>query len=271
MCIVPNDKKHRIQKSKNSFEEKLSNDIKEVKNSDKVFVSADKSRHVYKLGQSEYKKLLKENITKRYKNSDRRKVNNVNSHAKRITKKLPISDRIEKLHETEAYIAIKDHKGDFPNKISYRLLNPSKSSIGKISKVILDKINQQIQLITKVDQWKDTSSVIEWFNNFENKERLSFMVFDIESFYPSFSENMFVNDIQFAGQITEITDEDINSIMQARKTLLFHESIPRVKKEGNEDFDVPMGFFDGTEVCELVGSYILQQLSQLFEHHSVGL
>ena len=32
-----------------------------------------------------------------------------------------------------------------------------------------------------------------------------------------------------------------------------------------------MGCFDGAEVCELVGSYILQQLSQLFEHHSVGL
>ena len=30
-------------------------------------------------------------------------------------------------------------------------------------------------------------------------------------------------------------------------------------------------FFDGAEVCELFGSYILQQLSQLFEHHQVGL
>ena len=35
--------------------------------------------------------------------------------------------------------------------------------------------------------------------------------------------------------------------------------------------DVSMGCFDGTEVCELVGSYILQQLSQPFEHNSVGL
>ena len=65
----------------------------------------------------------------------------MNSHAKRITKELPISDSIEKLQETEAYITIKDHKEDFPN-ISCRLINPSKSSIGKISKVILDEINQ---------------------------------------------------------------------------------------------------------------------------------
>ena len=44
--------------------------------------------------------------------------------------------------------------------------------------------------------------------------------------------------------------------MQARKTLLFNEIIPWVKKEGKEHFDVPMGCFDGTEVCELFSSYI---------------
>ena len=178
---------------------------------------------------------------------------------------------MKKLHETDTYITIKDQKEDFPNNISCRLINPSKSNIGKISKFFLDKINQQIQLITKVNQWKDTSSVTEWFNNFENKERLSFTVFDIESFYPTISENLFVKAVQFSKQITKITDEDINSIMKARKTLLFNGGIPRVKKEGNEDFDVPMGCFDGAEVCELVGSFILKQISQLFEHHSVGL
>ena len=94
------------------------------------------------------------------------------------------------------------------------------------------------------------------------------MVFNIESFYPSISENLFIKAIQFHKQITEITDEDINLTMQARKTLFFNESIPCIKKEGNEDFDVPMGCFDEAEVCELVGSHILQQLSHFFEHHS---
>ena len=56
------------------------------------------------------------------------------------------------MQETEAYITIKDHKEDFLIKINCRLINPSKSSIGKINKVIIDKINQQIQLITKVNQ-----------------------------------------------------------------------------------------------------------------------
>ena len=202
-----------FRKIYNSFQERLSNDIKQIKNNDKLFVSADKSRHVCKLGQSEYKNLLKEKITKTYQKSDRQKVNNVNSHAKRITEKLPISDRIEKLQEKEAYITMKDHKEDLPNKILCRLINPSKSSIGKISNVILDKIIQQIQLIKKVNHWKDPSSVIKWFNNFENKQRLSFIEFDMKSFYPSISENLFIKAIQFAKQITETTEEDINLIM----------------------------------------------------------
>ena len=53
--------------------------------------------------------------------------------------------------------------------------------------------------------------------------------------------------------------------------LLFHENTPWVKKEGNEDFDIPMGCFDGAEVCKLVGTYILNHLKDTFQHHSVGL
>ena len=37
--------------------------------------------------------------------------------------------------------------------------------------------------------------------------------------------------------------------MQARKTLLFREGIPWVKKERNEDFDVLMSCFDCAEIC----------------------
>lgn len=67
--------------------------------------------------------------------------------------------------------------------------------------------------------------------------------------------------------MTEISDEDINLAMQAGKISLFSEGISCIKKERNENFDVLIGCFDGAEA--LVGSYISQQLSHLFEHHSV--
>ena len=57
-----------------------------------------------------------------------------------------------------------------------------------INSVILNKINNHIHKETSANQWKDTSSVIEWFVNIEEKERSYFMVSDIESFYPSITE-----------------------------------------------------------------------------------
>ena len=54
-------------------------------------------------------------------------------------------------------------------------------------------------------------------------------------------------------------------------TLLFHGSEPFIKREGNENLDVPMRCFDEAEVCELVGTYILSQLNTVFENENVSL
>ena len=84
-----------------------------------------------------------------------------------------------KLQEKEAYITTKDRKDDFPNKISCRLINLCKLSIGKICKVILDRINTAVRNHTNVNQWKDTFAVIDWFKNMPDKKSCYFMVFDI--------------------------------------------------------------------------------------------
>ena len=36
-----------------------------------------------------------------------------------------------RMEESEAYITVKNHKEDFPHKPSFRLINPSKSELGK--------------------------------------------------------------------------------------------------------------------------------------------
>ena len=59
--------------------------------------------------------------------------------------------------------------------------------------------------------------------------------------------------------------------MQARKTLLFLDDIPWAKRSGNEDFDVPMGSYDGVEVCELVGAFLLNNLTHVIDKTNVGL
>ena len=50
--------------------------------------------------------------------------------------------------------------------------------------------------------------------------------------------------------------------MHSRKSLLFSNSDAWIKKSGDM-FDVTMGSFDGAEICELVGLYLLDKLSLL--------
>ena len=136
------------------------------------------------------------------------------------------------MQESESYIIVKDHKEDFPHKTSCRLINPSKSDIGKISKYVVDKVNQKLLTVTEVNQWKNFHSIIEWLQNIRNKSNASIFVFDIESFYPSISLKLLEDAINFAKTVCNISEQDISIIMQARRTLLFNNGELWVKKSG---------------------------------------
>ena len=97
------------------------------------------------------------------------------------------------------------------------------------------------------------------------------MVFGIENFYPSISLQLFNKALQFAKCLCKITDGEIRIIMQVRKTPLFNNNEPWVKKSGNKDSDVPMGCFDGAEVSEIVGTYILSKISNDINKKQVGI
>ena len=58
-------------------------------------------------------------------------------------------------------------------------------------------------------------------------------------------------------------EEVIATIFHARKSLLFDKTSTWVKRD-NPDFDVTMGSYDGAEVCELVGLYLLNLLTNEF-------
>ena len=55
-----------------------------------------------------------------------------------------------------------------------------------------------------------------------------------------------------------------------RKSLLFNEKSTWTMKDGSL-FDVTMGSFDGVEICELIGIYILHLLSSRFNKDQIGL
>ena len=72
---------------------------------------------------------------------------------KKIAKDLELEDRIEKMKDSECYITFKCHKEDFPHKISCQLINLSKSDIGKLSKIIIHKINSDNLSSIQDNQW----------------------------------------------------------------------------------------------------------------------
>ena len=159
-------------------------------------------------------------------------------------------------------MTLKDHKPNFNNNpCTCRLINPSKSEIGIISKKILQRINSKVVASNSLNQWKNTDSVIKWYNDIPNKSAHSFICFDIVDFYPSISEELLTAALTFGSKYDDITDQEKAIIIQAKKSLLLSENAQWCKKTSDSLFDVTMGSFDGAETCELVGSYLLSKLS----------
>ena len=98
------------------FQKELNEDIKLIKNENRLFVKADKSTNFYKLQATKYNQLLIDNITKTYKKADNNQLSKIDAEAKAITKKLGIDDRVEVTAQTEAFVTMKDHKDNFANR-----------------------------------------------------------------------------------------------------------------------------------------------------------
>ena len=86
-----------------------------------------------------------------------------------------------------AIITLKDHKENFKSNQKCRLINPSKSEMGIVSKKYLENSISRLNSKLQYNQWRSTSTVIEWFKAMKNKAKCRFMKFDIAEFYPSIS------------------------------------------------------------------------------------
>ena len=93
---------------------------------------------------------------------------------------------------------------------------------------------------------------------------------DIVNFYPSISEKLLNDALSFAARYTDISAEERKIILHSKQSLLCNDNTPWAKKNSSNSFDVTMGSFDGAETCELVGSYLLNQLPGGIKNH-VGL
>ena len=138
----------------NSFQSMLKQDVKEINSFKTLFVPSDKTTNLCKVNKQDYKKLLLDNVTASNQKIEPSTNDKINLEAKIIATKLILDDRVEALSQRNAFITLKDHNPNFPNSSKCRLINPTKSEIGKISKIILDTINSSIRVNSDLNQWR---------------------------------------------------------------------------------------------------------------------
>ena len=197
--------------------------------------------------------MLHDNITQTYIKAPVNANRKIDREPKKFAKNLSLEDKMECYLDSHAYITLKDHKENFRNNIKCRLINPSKKEVGLVSKCYLSNIIADVSKKTKVNQWRNTSTVIDWFKNLADKQKQKFIKFGIADFYPSISEDLLTKSISYAKSFTTIEENVIRAIKLARKSLLFSKDGTWAKRSDNELFDVTMRSFDGAEICKLVG------------------
>ena len=79
----------------------------------------------------------------------------------------------------------------------------SNFKIGHVSKFILQDIVKELKNKLKYNLWINTMDAIKWFEKIPDKETSTFIQFDICEFYPSITEKILDDTIEFAKNISK--------------------------------------------------------------------
>ena len=112
---------------------------------------------------------------------------------------------------------------------------------------------------------------LKWFKNIEEKKNCNLIKFDIKEFYASITGKILDKALLFAKQHHDIFNDNIRLVKHYRNSLLFSNNEVWKKKHTESCFDVTMASFDGVEICELVGIYILCFLAKLINKNDCDL
>ena len=175
-----------------------------MRSSKKTLTFAGKTSNMYRLEKEEYRRLLQNAVTTAYKKSNKETERRINCDGIKYAKEANILDKVEINGTANCFVTLKDHKANFLNDPTTRLINPAKNEIGRISKQILDQINSKLCEILKLNEWKNTASLINWFKKIESKNSHKFLMFDIKDFYHSIKEGLLNEALEFAFRTQKI-------------------------------------------------------------------
>ena len=188
-------------------------DIERNRKSREVWVRSDKSNNIYHVSPHEYERILNDKITESYKLDHSDTITQINRDTAKFARKVNMIDRVGKFEEKCAYILFKDHKKNFPDKKQTRLINPTKTELGFVSKDVILKITSRLMSSHKYNLWKNSMGTIDWCRKIKDKKRSTFVQFDI-------TKELVVRSLNHAREYTDITEEEIEIILASRESAL---------------------------------------------------
>ena len=206
----------QFRKYSNELQVRLKEDVRTIRETQELIIQADKTSNNYKLDIPEYNRLVNRDVHKDYKKAADQDLRRANDKHKEIVKSYGLGARVMKTQARPVRATLKDHKETFQEDPKIRMINPTKCEIGRISKNILSKIIHVVRGKTKFNQWINSDEVIDWFSSLQDKQRLKFISWDICSMYPSISEKLLKNALQWASQYAEISEKDKITILAAK-------------------------------------------------------
>ena len=89
---------------------------------------------------------------------------------------------------------------------------------------MLLNINATLSEKWKVNEWKDTESVINWFKNIPNKHLFNHGLLSINK------KKLLWENIRYGKRYISIFDKNIEPVFHAKKSILYYNDDPCVKK-----------------------------------------
>ena len=221
----------KFRKVKNQFHKKIQQDIKTISSSDKTMTFADKSNNMPRLSKDQYNTLLNNSTTSTYKKSNSNIKKKISISGRNILKDKEVLHRMDINSESNCFITLKDHKEKIQNNPAERLINSAKNELGRFSKFFVQTEKKELRQKLKMNQWKNTDDLIDWFKSIKDKQHCKIVISDIKDFYPSIKESLLKQPLDFAEKYIKVTSEDKAIIKHGRNYLLFNKQQIWIKKK----------------------------------------
>ena len=170
---------------------------------------------------------------------------------------------------TQGQLVWGNHKDNFVNRPTCRLINPTKSKLGRVSKKILQSINKTVWDKIKLNQWQNTGEVIDRFDALSKK--CSVVDFYRYQFLSRFSWELLILLVNLLQSVIKIMKSFYLAVVeQNRFGDLFCSTTAKCGKR--QTIHLSMWVWAATmEVCEIVNLYILHHSRSKFSNKNVGL